>query len=232
MSGQLSEDSMFKALLNNKTPEQSAPPVKKEVSEKKASSSSEDAMFNVLLKNNPEKNKQSPPKTPVKTEVKTNIATTPTNTGSSEDAMFKALLNNNPGRNKQTTKPQEVKTNAATPTNTGSSEDAMYRALLNNKTPEKETEKKESMEAIRVKEPVGQEERPADKPLSTENIHQKEKPVVKITHTSTPAISEVNVDSIKELAASVEMMYKMMKMVIAPVLILILVVGIVTLFKA
>lgn len=151
----------------------------------------------------------------------------------SEDAMFKALLDNKNKPTKQSS-PEKKEVKETPREETGSSEDVMFSVLLKN-NPVKENKPPAEEPGVPAEEVVEKstaaepEEKPQSvPPVETEELQGTEKAAV--SHAS--ANTEIDPDLIVNLTASVNMMYGLLRTVIAPVLILILIVGIVTLFKA
>jgi uncharacterized phage-associated protein len=96
------------------------------------------------------------------------------------------------------------------------SEEELFKTLLKKKPEAQIPVKKEVLKAV-----------PAAQPFE---VHEKKEPVIE-TPVETLDIEPV-VDSLKNLTASVNMMYGLVKTVIVPVLVLILIVGIAILLKA
>ncbi len=96
------------------------------------------------------------------------------------------------------------------------SEDALFKALLKNKPQQQVPVRKEI-------------QRPAPETQPAESYEEKE-PVIE-TPPVKPLETDLALESIKNLTASVNMMYGLIKTVIVPVLVLILIVGIAILVK-
>ncbi len=126
--------------------------------------------------------------------------------------MFKALLKNKPQQKPESGQVRkEVRESIPKP----GSEDAMYKVLLKNKP--QQAQHRESAPAVTL--PV--------------EVHETEIPVaqIKTAPILNPAQADAIVESIQSLIASVNMIQGLMKTLIAPLLVLILVVGIAILIK-
>jgi len=151
----------------------------------------------------------------------------------SEDAMFKALLRNKPQQNTQTVQKTEVQARREikpTVPKPGS-EDAMFQVLLKNRPQQQITKSVQNpqQDVSETKESAPEPQVSAMPGLDgSENKNQVIEPV-------SPAVNsmqaEAVIESLKDLTASVNMVHSLMKSLIAPVLVLILAVGIVILVK-
>ncbi len=137
----------------------------------------------------------------------------------SEDAMFKALLKNKPPQKSQTEQKaeapvrKEIRETAPKP----GSEDAMYRALLRNR-PQQQTVQAAPKPQVRESAPAPVIVAPVAE------ARQTEIPVVaSMKNASTAQTAEV-VDSINNLASSVNIIHGLLKTLVVPLLILILLV--------
>jgi hypothetical protein len=134
-----------------------------------------------------------------------------------EDAMFKALLKNKPQPKQPAAR--EIKEEPARPPATGAkgSEDAMFNALLHNRPPAPVPKQQAKIEPVQ---------------MSPQAAKVQQEPVV-ITKVSPPPVVKLEpvVDSINNLAASVNQIHGLMKTIVVPVMILILLVGIGILIK-
>ncbi len=126
--------------------------------------------------------------------------------------MFKALLKNKPQQKPESGQVRkEVRESIPKP----GSEDAMYKVLLKNK--QQQAQHRESTPAVTP--PV--------------EVHETEIPVaqIKTAPLLNTAQADAIVESIQSLNAGVNMIHGLMKTLIAPLLVLILIVGIAILFK-
>ncbi|MCX9009498.1 MAG: hypothetical protein OIN66_00105 [Candidatus Methanoperedens sp.] len=138
----------------------------------------------------------------------------------SEDAVFKALLKNKP---QQTTQPDQKKAEAPVKNvpraSAASSEDALYKALLKNKPQQSQVQK---APPVRTETPAPQ--------VHTEPVIE----AAAIPPTAAPAPAQEQIDqvaeSIKNLTASVNLVYGLMKTAVI-VMILILIVGLANLIR-
>jgi len=138
----------------------------------------------------------------------------------SEDAMFKALLRNKPQQKTEV----HVKRKPSVPK--PGSEDAMFQVLLKNRP---QQQSMQPAPQAQVKESAPEPQVSAAPALDgSENKNPVIEPV-------SPAVNSMQAEAViellKDLTASVNMVHSLMKSLIAPVLVLILAVGIVILVK-